>query len=240
MAYYLMLFAAGFAGSFHCVGMCGGFACAPGPRPTWARRDRRAPSSLQHGAIDNLLFPRRARWRVRPSHLHAARIKCSAVGRLVRRRRAYPCDRRGAADDLHGAAILRSAARLSSPGARLCRQHIRASPAQPTHGAGPRGAARPRRVQRLSPVSPGLCFRRRGGEQLPATRRCPYHGVVWAGDFPRDAHDGRRWPDFDSRLATTRRDVCRRLHSGARHSHPRPRDRPHGWRTRRMLGRESI
>ena len=30
MVYYLMLFAAGFAGSFHCVGMCGGFACALG------------------------------------------------------------------------------------------------------------------------------------------------------------------------------------------------------------------
>ena len=30
MAYYLMLFAAGFAGSFHCIGMCGGFACALG------------------------------------------------------------------------------------------------------------------------------------------------------------------------------------------------------------------
>jgi uncharacterized protein len=28
MAYYAVLFAAGFAGSFHCVGMCGGFACA--------------------------------------------------------------------------------------------------------------------------------------------------------------------------------------------------------------------
>src|ERR1700693_6417949 len=28
MAYYLMLFAAGFAGSFHCIGMCGGFSCA--------------------------------------------------------------------------------------------------------------------------------------------------------------------------------------------------------------------
>ena len=33
MAYYLMLFAAGFAGSFHCVGMCGGFACALGRDP---------------------------------------------------------------------------------------------------------------------------------------------------------------------------------------------------------------
>jgi sulfite exporter TauE/SafE len=33
MAYYLMLFAAGFAGSFHCIGMCGGFACALGRDP---------------------------------------------------------------------------------------------------------------------------------------------------------------------------------------------------------------
>jgi uncharacterized protein len=30
VAYYLMLFGAGFVGSFHCVGMCGGFACALG------------------------------------------------------------------------------------------------------------------------------------------------------------------------------------------------------------------
>lgn len=34
MAYYLTLFAAGFAGSFHCIGMCGGFACALGRDPS--------------------------------------------------------------------------------------------------------------------------------------------------------------------------------------------------------------
>jgi uncharacterized protein len=33
VAYYFMLFAAGFAGSFHCIGMCGGFACALGRDP---------------------------------------------------------------------------------------------------------------------------------------------------------------------------------------------------------------
>ena len=33
MAYYAVLFVAGFAGSFHCVGMCGGFACALGRDP---------------------------------------------------------------------------------------------------------------------------------------------------------------------------------------------------------------
>jgi uncharacterized protein len=30
MADYLLIFLAGFAGSFHCIGMCGGFACALG------------------------------------------------------------------------------------------------------------------------------------------------------------------------------------------------------------------
>ena len=30
MTYYLVIFVAGFAGSFHCIGMCGGFACALG------------------------------------------------------------------------------------------------------------------------------------------------------------------------------------------------------------------
>jgi sulfite exporter TauE/SafE len=31
--YYLVIFAAGFLGSFHCIGMCGGFACALGRDP---------------------------------------------------------------------------------------------------------------------------------------------------------------------------------------------------------------
>lgn len=33
MTYYLVIFVAGFAGSFHCLGMCGGFACALGRDP---------------------------------------------------------------------------------------------------------------------------------------------------------------------------------------------------------------
>ncbi|QFI68587.1 sulfite exporter TauE/SafE family protein [Sinorhizobium alkalisoli] len=33
MTPYLVLFIAGFAGSFHCIGMCGGFACALGRDP---------------------------------------------------------------------------------------------------------------------------------------------------------------------------------------------------------------
>jgi uncharacterized protein len=33
VAYFFFVFAAGFAGSFHCIGMCGGFACALGRDP---------------------------------------------------------------------------------------------------------------------------------------------------------------------------------------------------------------
>jgi uncharacterized protein len=33
MTYYLVVFAAGVAGSFHCIGMCGGFACGLGCDP---------------------------------------------------------------------------------------------------------------------------------------------------------------------------------------------------------------
>lgn len=33
MTYYLLVFVAGMAGSFHCIGMCGGFACALGAGP---------------------------------------------------------------------------------------------------------------------------------------------------------------------------------------------------------------
>jgi sulfite exporter TauE/SafE len=36
MTYYALLFLAGFAGSFHCIGMCGGFACVLGADPRGA------------------------------------------------------------------------------------------------------------------------------------------------------------------------------------------------------------
>jgi uncharacterized protein len=43
MTYYLVVFAAGFAGSFHCLGMCGGFACGLGRDPRG-----RAATALRH------------------------------------------------------------------------------------------------------------------------------------------------------------------------------------------------
>src|SRR5258708_20890452 len=44
MSYYVMLFAAGFAGSFDWIGMCGGFACALGRDP----RDGHGATMLRH------------------------------------------------------------------------------------------------------------------------------------------------------------------------------------------------
>jgi sulfite exporter TauE/SafE len=43
MAHYLVFFAAGFAGSFHCIGMCGGFACGLGRDPRGS-----VPTGLRH------------------------------------------------------------------------------------------------------------------------------------------------------------------------------------------------
>jgi uncharacterized protein len=47
MTYYLFIFLAGLAGSMHCIGMCGGFACAMGGDPRG-----RAPSVLRHGVYN--------------------------------------------------------------------------------------------------------------------------------------------------------------------------------------------
>ena len=44
MSYYVYVFIAGIAGSFHCIGMCSGFACALGAD----RSGKRLPSILRH------------------------------------------------------------------------------------------------------------------------------------------------------------------------------------------------
>ena len=45
VTYYLVILAAGFAGSFHCIGMCGGFACALGRDPRGGLRPSSATCS---------------------------------------------------------------------------------------------------------------------------------------------------------------------------------------------------
>ncbi len=71
MTYYALLFIAGFAGSFHCIGMCGGFACALGPDRARRRRHIAPSSAIQHGQVVGLLFPRRPGRRAGRGDLHA-------------------------------------------------------------------------------------------------------------------------------------------------------------------------
>ena len=73
MVYYLMFFAAGFAGSFHCVGMCGGFACALGHDP-----HGQATTALRH-VLYNLVI-----WNASSSHYMIARISLDRGERLWR------------------------------------------------------------------------------------------------------------------------------------------------------------
>src|SRR5713226_5834268 len=154
--------------------------------------------------------------------MHVAGRIGSTAKRLPRCCSAGSRDCGGAAYDRHGAAVLRPAAGVSSPGYRLRRQHICDVPAQPAGGTRPRGSARLWGVQRLPSVSPRLCLRRRGGGDRRSASRGSHDGVVWSGDFPCDADDGRRQPGPHARVATTRRVVRRQFHSAARPYHPRP------------------
>ena len=181
MAYYLMVFAAGFAGSFHCVGMCGGFACALG-------RDGRGRGAT---VLRHLLY-------------NTGRLTTYCfLGALAGAFGQVICTPQGSRAPLLGGSfevaerILAIVAgllmicmalqffgqlqRLSSPFGRLCRQHICGGTAQPPHGPGPRCAACLRRLQRLSAVSPGLCFCRRSGEQLPghSPASLPWRRLDW-------------------------------------------------------------
>ena len=119
MTYYLVVFAAGFAGSFHCIGMCGGFACGLGRDPRG-----RGATVLRHllynsGRLTTYCFL---------GALAGAlgQMVCTRQGatfllleRLAGRRRAHSRDCRRTAHDRDGVAVLRRAAGVSSPCGRL-------------------------------------------------------------------------------------------------------------------------
>ncbi len=74
MTYYALLFLAGFAGSFHCIGMCGGFACALGADPRGA-----GATSVRHvlyntGRLTTYCFLGGSGRRTGPGDLHILRL----------------------------------------------------------------------------------------------------------------------------------------------------------------------
>ena len=192
MIYYLVVFAAGFAGSFHCLGMCGGFACGLGRDPRG-----RGATVVRHllynsGRLTTYCFL---------GALAGAlgQVICTKQGtdvptarRLAECCRAYSRDRRRPAHGRDGIAVLRLAAGVSSADGRLRQQHVRAVLAQLADDPQPRRAAGVRSVQRLPAVSACLCLCGRSGEHFSGVAGCPNHGVVRARNIPGDADDGRR------------------------------------------------
>ncbi len=184
MAYYLMLFAAGFAGSFHCIGMCGGFACALGRDP-----HGHASTVLRHllyntGRLTTYCF---------------LGGLAGALGQVI-------CTPQGMTVSLVGGS-LDSAQRILAIVAGL----LMIGMALQFFGLlqGSRCAACLWGVQRLPAVSPGLCLRCPGGELCRRASRISHHGVVWIGDLPRHVDDGRCWPCSCAGVAATRRVVRR-------------------------------
>ena len=184
MTYYLVVFAAGFAGSFHCIGMCGGFACALGRDPRG-----RGATMVRHllynsGRLTTYCFLGALAGALGQVHMYPAGINVHAARRLAGRRRACSRDYRRTAHDRDGVAVLRPAAGVSSPDGRLRQQHVRAVAAQLVDDPQSRRAARFRGVQRLPAVSAGLCLCGRSGEHLPGVAGFLTMASFGLGTFP--------------------------------------------------------
>ena len=216
MTYYVLLFVAGFAGSFHCIGMCGGFACALGRDPRGAGATVAAASALQHRQVDDLLFPRRARRRARPGDLHARKAATavpllSASLDVGQRALAVVAGLLMIVMALQFFGLLRLASRRE----RLRRLHARGRRCAACSTARPRGAAGFRCVQRLSAVSAGL--RHRSPRPRAPLTCCPAVLTMASfglGTFPAMLADGRRRPVACAQLAAARCAAGRQLHSG--------------------------
>ena len=74
MTYYLLIFAAGFAGSFHCIGMCGGFACALGRDPRGRRRPLERHLLYNMGRLTTYCFLGVIAGALGPGVVHLARV----------------------------------------------------------------------------------------------------------------------------------------------------------------------
>ena len=178
MTYYLVIFAAGFLGSFHCIGMCGGFACALGrdPRGGAATVERHLLYNLGRlttycflGALAGALGQAvsTAAWCGGPIALRSARHRAAGS----RRRRRAPHDR-------HGAAVLRPVPRLPPGRDGLWRQHARPVAPQPARHAEPR--------RRRSPLacSTASCPARSSMPSPPRRRARPRRSPAFSSCWP--------------------------------------------------------
>ena len=178
---------AGIAGSWHCVGMCGGFACALGsdPRGRSATLVRQLSYNLGRvttycfiGALVGFLAAGLcASGAGAPPTSAAQRILAIASGLLWS---ASACS--SSAGSGTG-----TARRCSASGARFLASELRGLLAH----AGAGGTSGLRRAQRLPALSPGLRLRRPGRRQRRCSARAARHAGLRPRHLPGHAADGR-------------------------------------------------
>ena len=174
MTSYLLIFVAGIAGSWHCVGMCGGFACALGPIRAGAAATAGAPAHLQSRPRDDLLLPRRAG---RLPRRRAVRERRGGAPPTVARRSASWRSSSGLLMVVIGLQLLGWLRRRHGPPRSASAAAPGRGAARPAARAGAGGTARLRRAQRLPALPAGLRLRRPGGGQR--RRRCPGCSSCW-------------------------------------------------------------
>ena len=184
MTAYLVIFAAGFAGSFHCIGMCGGFACALGRDPQGGGATVLRHLLYNTGRLTTYCFL---------GGLAGAlgQVICTSQGVTVpllsgpldggQRILAIVSGLLMIAMALQFFGLLN---RVHHVAIGFGGQHSRCVVAQPAHGTRPCSAACFRRVQRLPALSAGLRLRRPGGEHRRRAPRLPHHGSFGLGTFP--------------------------------------------------------
>ena len=203
MTYYLLVFAAGFAGSFHCLGMCGGFACALGRDP----RGGQGATMLRHllynsGRLTTYCF---------------LGVLAGALGQII-------CTRQGATVNLLGgsldaaeqmlaivAGLLMIAMALQFFGVLQAFHRLAIGFGSSTFATSLRSLLTTR--NRAAPLAFGVfngflpcplvyAFAAEAvstGQALPGV---PHHGVVRTGNLPGDADDGRRRAGSGAGVAT--------------------------------------
>ena len=222
MTYYLVVFATGFVGSFHCIGMCGGFACALGRDP----RGGVGATMLRHllynsgrlttycflgvlaGALGQILCTQQGMTvTLLGGSLDAAeRILAIVAGLLMI---AMALQFFGVLRAFHRLAIGFASSTFATSLRSLLTTHNRAAPL--AFGVF-NGLLPCRWFTRLRPKRRALAKRSRRS----------HHGVVWTGNLPGDADDRRRRAGTRACVAAAWCLAGRQFHLASWPYHPRP------------------
>jgi len=226
MTYYLLPFASGFVGSFHCVGMCGGFACALGPHSRG-----RGATLVRHliyngGRLTTYCF-------LGAGAGTLGQVLCGPRGLVVPPLDGSLATGQRALAIIAGLLMIAMALRLFGllPGIHRAASgfgggvaaSLRDLLATPGHAAPLAFGV----FNGFLPCPLVYAFAAEAASTAGALSRPPHHGVVRARNLPGYAADGRPWPPAATGVAPARRLAGRLRHTAARSRHPRPRHPAH-------------